>query len=106
MGPAKRLGRDAGLPAAGGAGRGVRLGTGGHRLLILAFGVAPAATLKPFSYLQIAFATLLGGAVFGLWPDGWSLAGMAVIAASGATAVWLDVREAPQPGRAAGARGR
>jgi drug/metabolite transporter (DMT)-like permease len=82
------------------------LGTGGHLLLILAFGVAPAATLMPFSYLQIGFATLLGVAIFGVWPDGWSLAGMAVIAASGATAAWLDVRGAPQPGRAGGASGR
>lgn len=82
------------------------LGTGGHLLLILAFGVAPAATLMPFSYLQIGFATLLGVAFFGVWPDGWSLAGMVVIAASGATAAWLNVRGAPQPGRAGGAGGR
>jgi drug/metabolite transporter (DMT)-like permease len=75
------------------------LGTGGHLLLILAFGVAPAASLMPFSYLQIGFATLLGGAIFGLWPDAWSLAGMAVIAASGATAAWLNARGAARPGR-------
>lgn len=68
------------------------LGTGGHLLLILAFGLAPAATLMPFVYLQIGFATLLGAAVFGVWPDGWSLAGMSVIAASGATTAWLNVR--------------
>ncbi len=71
------------------------LGTGGHLLLILAFGVAPAATLMPFSYLQIGFATLMGAAMFGLWPDGWSLGGMAVIALSGATAAWLNARGAP-----------
>jgi len=83
------------------------LGTGGHLLLILAFGVAPAATLMPFSYLQIGFATLIGVAMFGQWPDGWSLAGMAVIAASGATAAWLNVRGAPTAttARAASRRG-
>lgn len=78
------------------------LGTGGHLLLILAFGVAPAATLMPFSYLQIGFATLIGAAIFGSWPDGWSLTGMAVIAASGATAAWLNARGTPRPGRAGG----
>ncbi len=70
------------------------LGTGGHLLLILAFGVAPAAALMPFSYLQIGFATLIGAAMFGAWPDGWSLAGMAVVAASGAAAAWLNARGA------------
>lgn len=72
------------------------LGTGGHLLLILAFGVAPAATLMPFSYLQIGFAVLIGAAMFGQWPDAWSLAGMAVIAASGAAAAWLNVRALPR----------
>ncbi len=69
------------------------LGTGGHLLLILAFGVAPAATLMPFSYLQIGFATLIGAALFGTWPDGWSLTGMAVIATSGVVAAWLNARK-------------
>jgi drug/metabolite transporter (DMT)-like permease len=68
------------------------LGTGGHLLLILAFGVAPAASLMPYSYLQIGFATLIGAAMFGAWPDGLALAGMAVVAASGATAAWLGAR--------------
>lgn len=82
------------------------LGTGGHLLLILAFGVAPAATLMPFSYLQIGFATLIGAAMFGRWPDGWSLAGMAVVAASGAATAWLNARgrvaspASPRPRRA------
>lgn len=73
------------------------LGTGGHLLLLLAFGAAPASALMPFSYLQIGFATLIGAAMFGLWPDGWSLGGMAVIALSGATAAWLNARPAPGP---------
>lgn len=30
-------------------------------------------------YLQVAFATLFGTLVFGVWPDGWSWAGMALI---------------------------
>jgi len=70
------------------------LGTAGHLLLLMALGLAPAATLMPFSYLQIGFATLLGALVFGQWPDGWSLAGMAIVAACGAAGAWLNVREA------------
>ncbi len=30
-------------------------------------------------YLQVAFATLFGAVVFGVWPDGWSWAGMGLI---------------------------
>ena len=33
-------------------------------------------------YLQVAFATLFGALVFGVWPDGWSWAGMACIVGS------------------------
>jgi drug/metabolite transporter (DMT)-like permease len=73
------------------------LGTAGHLLLILALGLAPAATLMPFLYLQIGFSTLLGAAVFAQWPDGWSLAGMAVIASSGAATAWLNLRGRPPP---------
>jgi len=73
------------------------LGTAGHLLLILALGLAPAATLMPFSYLQIGFATVLGALIFDQWPDGWSLAGMAVIAACGAAGAWLNVRGASRP---------
>jgi drug/metabolite transporter (DMT)-like permease len=33
-------------------------------------------------YLQVAFATMFGAVVFGVWPDGWSWAGMALIVGS------------------------
>jgi drug/metabolite transporter (DMT)-like permease len=72
------------------------LGTVGHLLLILALELAPPATLMPFIYFQIPFATLLGAAVFGQWPAGWSLAGMAVIGACGAAGAWLNVRGRPR----------
>ena len=55
----------------------------GHFLLTRAFRLAPASTLSPFLYVQLIFATALGWLVFGQLPDGWALAGMAVIAASG-----------------------
>jgi drug/metabolite transporter (DMT)-like permease len=55
----------------------------GHYLLIRAFEHAPATLLAPFSYIGLVWAMLLGLAVFGDFPDAWSLGGMAVIVASG-----------------------
>jgi drug/metabolite transporter (DMT)-like permease len=70
------------------------LGTAGHLLLIMALGKAPAATLMPFQYAQIAVAAVAGYVVFGVVPDGWGWLGMAVIAVCGAAAAWLNMREA------------
>lgn len=72
------------------------LGTVGHLLLILAFGMAPISLLTPFTYMQILFAVLAGWLVFRHVPDGWAFTGMAVVAACGAAAVWLNAREAPR----------
>jgi drug/metabolite transporter (DMT)-like permease len=70
------------------------LGTAGHFLFILAFQRAPASGLTPFTYMQIVFATLLGWAFFGQFPDGAALAGMAVIAGSGLVLAWHERRSA------------
>jgi drug/metabolite transporter (DMT)-like permease len=67
--------------------------TVGHFFLILAYQRAPAATLTPYLYTQIAFATLGGWLVFSHVPDGWALMGMAMIAVCGAGGAWLTVRE-------------
>lgn len=70
------------------------LGTSGHLLLILALSKAPASTLMPFQYVQLAVAALAGYLVFGLAPDFWSWVGMAVIGVCGAASAWLNVRAA------------
>jgi drug/metabolite transporter (DMT)-like permease len=57
--------------------------TAGHWLVILAFRSARASTIAPFSYGQLLWAGALGYLVFGAMPDGWTIAGAAVIAASG-----------------------
>lgn len=57
----------------------------GHFLLISAFRHAPATTLSPFLYVQLIWAALLGWLVFDHWPDGTTLLGMAIIAASSAS---------------------
>jgi drug/metabolite transporter (DMT)-like permease len=67
--------------------------TVGHFFLILAYQRAPAATLTPYLYTQIAFAALGGWLVFSHVPDGWALVGMAMIAVCGAGGAWLTVRE-------------
>jgi drug/metabolite transporter (DMT)-like permease len=65
----------------------------GHFFLILAFQRAPASTLTPYLYTQIAFAMLGGWLVFSHVPDGWALAGMGMIAVCGAGGAWLTVHE-------------
>ncbi len=69
-------------------------GTIGHLLLVLAMRLAPTATLMPFVYVQIGVAAALGWFVFSHLPDAWGWVGMALIAACGAAAAWLNVRTA------------
>ena len=61
-----------------------------HFLLILAYARAPASALSPFIYTQIVWMTLAGYLVFGDVPGVWTLAGGAVVIASG---LWLVVHE-------------
>lgn len=65
----------------------------GHFMLILGYMRAPAATLTPYLYAQIAFAMMGGWMVFSHVPDRWSLAGMLLIAFCGAIGAWLTARE-------------
>ena len=65
----------------------------GHMFLLKAYARTTPATIAPFLYSQIGFAMLAGWLLYDHIPDGWSLAGMAAIAASGALSAWLTVRE-------------
>lgn len=65
------------------------LGAMGHFLLISAFERAPASTLAPFLYAQIAFSSGVGYLVFDAFPDGWALVGILIIIGSG---VWIALR--------------
>ena len=58
-------------------------GGGGHYLFIHAYRLAPASTVAPFLYMQLLTMVAVGYAVFGDLPDVWTLAGSAVIIASG-----------------------
>lgn len=55
----------------------------GHLCLIRAFRNAPASVVAPFSYSSLIWATLFGFVLFGDLPDGWTLAGAAMIIGSG-----------------------
>lgn len=55
----------------------------GHFLVILAYGRAPAAVVAPFAYAQILWMIASGWLVFGDVPNGATLAGAAVVIASG-----------------------
>jgi drug/metabolite transporter (DMT)-like permease len=59
------------------------LGGFGHYLLILAHRQAPASILAPFTYLGLLSVTGTGYLVFGDLPDRWTIAGSAIIIASG-----------------------
>jgi drug/metabolite transporter (DMT)-like permease len=73
------------------------MGTVGHFFLILAYQRAPASTLTPYLYAQIAFAMLGGWLMFSHVPDAASLVGMGLIAVCGAAGAWLTVRERHVP---------
>jgi drug/metabolite transporter (DMT)-like permease len=73
------------------------MGTVGHFILILAYQRAPASTLTPYLYAQIAFAMLGGWVIFSYVPDRISLVGMGLIAVCGAAGAWLTVRERRVP---------
>jgi drug/metabolite transporter (DMT)-like permease len=69
----------------------------GHYLLIMGHRLAPAAVLAPFIYTEIVWMIALGYFVFAHVPNAWTLAGVAVVTASG---LYLLYRE-----RVAGVKG-
>ena len=60
----------------------------GHMLLTHAYRFGSAASLAPFTYVQIVTATLLGMLFFDHTPDMWAILSMAVIILSGAALAW------------------
>lgn len=54
-----------------------------HLLVTRALAYAPAGSLGPYSYTQLAWAAVFGFLVFGSLPDAFALAGIGLIGASG-----------------------
>ena len=66
------------------------IGGSSHLILIRAYELAPASRLAPFSYTQLIWVTLAGYIVFDNFPDGLSLAGIAILTTSG---VYIAARQ-------------
>ncbi|WP_371153392.1 DMT family transporter [Jannaschia sp. 2305UL9-9] len=66
------------------------LGTTAHLLMTWSLRHAPASTLAPMQYLEIPVAAIIGLLVFGDWPNGLALAGIAVTIATGLYILWRD----------------
>ena len=54
----------------------------GQIMLVRAMATADASAVMPFDFSRLIFATLLGWVMFSELPDGWTLAGGAVIVAT------------------------
>jgi drug/metabolite transporter (DMT)-like permease len=61
----------------------------GNLLLIVAYKLAPATRLAPLVYTQLVAAAVYGVVFFGTFPDALALAGLGLLAASGAGAFLL-----------------
>lgn len=68
-------------------------GAAGHFILAQAYQRAPASTLMPYMYFQIAFSVLGSWLVFAHVPDAWTWAGMGLVAVCGVASAWLAARE-------------
>lgn len=59
-------------------------------LVLIAYRIAPASNIAPFTFSQLIWASGLGFLAFGIWPSTLTLLGAAIIAASG---IYLANRE-------------
>lgn len=66
------------------------LGVIGHMLLIKALEAAPASVLQPFNYTLLVWATTVGFLLFGDLPDAVTVAGAAIVVASGLYTWWRE----------------
>ncbi|MGB0572209.1 MAG: DMT family transporter [Alphaproteobacteria bacterium] len=68
------------------------LGGLGHWAIIMAYQRAEAPLVAPFAYSELIWATVLGLALFGDFPDLWTLVGAGIIVLSG---IYIVQRERP-----------
>ena len=72
------------------------LGSLAHYGLIRALDYAEASSIQPYSYTLLVWVTALGAIVFGDFPDHWTIAGAAIVVASGLYTWHHDRRLKPQ----------
>ncbi|MCF3974038.1 DMT family transporter [Paracoccus salsus] len=90
------------VPGAGDAGMmAASLGFGllGYMTMVIATRLGEISAIAPFRYSRLIFAIILGVLVFAERPDGWTLAGAAVIAAAGGYTMWREARLGRRPQR-------
>lgn len=80
----------------------VALGFGllGYMTMVIATRIGEIGAIAPFRYSRLVFAIILGVLVFSERPDGWTLAGAAIIAVAGGYAMWREARLRRRPRRA------
>jgi drug/metabolite transporter (DMT)-like permease len=66
----------------------------GEYAMIKAITIAPIATVAPFQYTMILWATLYGFSMFGDLPDVWTLAGAGILIATGLYSFYRDREQA------------
>jgi drug/metabolite transporter (DMT)-like permease len=59
------------------------VGLGAHFAILRALSLADASAVAPLNYVRLLWAVAIGVVVFGDWPDAATLAGGALIVASG-----------------------
>lgn len=67
----------------------------GYQAAVRVMRVGEVGFVAPFRYMSLFWATLLGVAIFGTFPDGWTLAGAAVVVGTGLFALWSERRRSP-----------
>ncbi len=77
------------------------LGATGHYCVARAMMYAPASVVSPFQYWQILGAVLMGWAVAGSWPDGWTWLGAGIIVGAGIFMAAMENRRQRMGGAAA-----
>ena len=70
--------------------------TCGYLAITTAMRMAPASIVAPFRYTRLVFTTALGMLIFGDRPDGWTLAGSALILSAGLYTFMRERRLAKQ----------
>ncbi|MGB3688707.1 MAG: DMT family transporter [Jannaschia helgolandensis] len=70
---------------------------GGYLFSIMAMRVGEVAAVTPFRYTALIWGLMLGWLVFGDWPKPMTLAGAALVAATGLYTLWREGRRAPMP---------
>lgn len=68
-----------------------------HFLFAAAYREAPAALVAPLNYLHLVWSALLGWLVFAYLPDGFTLLGMGLIIAAGASLAYRAQAAKPPP---------